>query len=432
MPDMGSFLAALIPFEGRAAAISVFHLASAAAVTVHALMNKRDAPAAIGWIGMAWLAPILGPLLYLGFGINRVKRRARRMMGTDRKSDIVQTVGTTSDDPVERLKIAVGNITSQSLESGRVAAILNSGDEAYPQMLAAIDGAKSSIELSTYIFRDDDLGRRFIDALAGAHGKGLKIRVLIDGFGGGFLRSSAYHELRRRGVPAARFLHSLLPWEMPVLNLRLHKKVLIIDGEIAFIGGLNIGAENLIEQNPAAPVRDTHFRVEGSVVGQIRQDFDEDWSFAAGRSRAVANPFLAEPPDGRRRRAGDRRGAGSTGRSVGSRPFIGDQSGPKLDPDRDALFPARRTNSDRPASCGAARRGRSPGAAGKKQSPDRGLGGPRSRQAVAADGMPAVAQPRSVRPYKAADDRWQMEPYRQRELGYEKPAPQFRTDGGTL
>ena len=96
----------------------------------------------------------------------------------------------------------------------------------------------------------------------------MRIRVLIDGFGGGFLRSSAYRHLRKQGVPVARFLHSTLPWKMPVLDLRLHKKSLIVDGDMAFVGGFNIGAENLIGLRPKAPVRDLHFRVEGAVVRQ--------------------------------------------------------------------------------------------------------------------------------------------------------------------
>ncbi len=168
------------------------------------------------------------------------------------------------------------------MATGKVVAILECGDQAYPQMLAAIDGAKSHVRLATYIFRADEIGLQFIDALSRAHLRGVKVRVLIDGFGGGFLLSPAYRALRRRGVPAARFLHSVLPWKMPFLDLRLHKKILAVDGETAFVGGLNIGAENVIAKRPKAPVRDTHFRVEGTIIRQIEQEFDDDWSFTTG------------------------------------------------------------------------------------------------------------------------------------------------------
>jgi cardiolipin synthase len=179
-----------------------------------------------------------------------------------------------------------------------VTAVLACGDEAYPRMLAAIEDAKVSIALSTYIFRADALGLQFIDALARAHRRGVATRILIDGFGGGFLRSSAYHRLRQHGVPVARFLHSTLPWRMPFLDLRLHKKSLIVDGALAFVGGLNIGAENVLESHPKAPVRDLHFLAEGAVVRQIEQQFEEDWSFTTGDAQAEPKPSLEATCEG--------------------------------------------------------------------------------------------------------------------------------------
>ena len=279
--------------------LGALHFAIGAGVTVHVLLNKRDVPAAIGWIGIGWFAPIVGALLYLGFGINRVRRRARRLKGVNRHPDRASARDNSSSDPIERLKVAIGAITGQQLAIGKVAAILQSGDQGYPEMLEAIEAAQSSIRLATYIFRNDALGARFIAALARAHGRGVETRVLIDGFGGGFLLSLAYRRLRRERVPVARFLHSLLPWKMPFLNLRLHKKSLVVDGRIAFIGGLNIGAENLVETHPKAPVRDCHFRLEGPVVRQIEKAFDDDWLFTTGEAapKAKDSPSMI-PRDG--------------------------------------------------------------------------------------------------------------------------------------
>src|SRR6202035_1055599 len=84
----------------------------------------------------------------------------------------------------------------------------------------------------------------------------------------------------RAGVPAARFLHSPLPWRMPFLNLRSHKKILCIDGRVVFTGGLHIGAESLTGHHPRHPVFDTHFRFEGPVVAQLIEVFAADWLFA--------------------------------------------------------------------------------------------------------------------------------------------------------
>ena len=146
-----------------------FHLLMAGAVTVHALLTKRDVPAAIGWIGLAWLAPVLGSILYAGFGVNRVRRRAKRLKGPVRSHDSSSAGDEAPDEPLDRLKAAVGRITGRELAPGKVAAVLDCGDEAYPQMLAAIESAKNHIRLCSYIFRADMIGVQFIDALAGAH-----------------------------------------------------------------------------------------------------------------------------------------------------------------------------------------------------------------------------------------------------------------------
>jgi len=264
--------------------LTAAHIASAGAVSVHALFQKRDVPAAIGWIGLAWLSPFFGPMLYLALGINRVKRRAQRLRGESDGDLGPHHMSDAAEGPAGSLRIAVGRITRARTEAGTVAAILDCGDEAYPRMLAAIDEARTSIALSTFIFRADELGLRFIAALARAERRGVAVRVLIDGFGGGFLSSRAYHRLRREGVPVARYLHSLLPWKMPLLDLRLHKKILMIDGERVFLGGLNIGGENILATKPPEPVRDVHFLIEGPVVRQAMESFQDDWTFSTGEA----------------------------------------------------------------------------------------------------------------------------------------------------
>jgi cardiolipin synthase len=270
--------------EHGALLLTIAHFASAFAVTLHALFGKREVAAAIGWIGLAWLSPFFGPFLYLCLGINRVKRRAQRLRGVEESSLQGAARKARAGRSDHSLQNAVGKITGIDGVPGRVTDILHCGDEAYPRMLDAIAGAQKSIILATFIFRTDAAGERFIATLSEAHRRGVAVRVLIDGFGGGFLRSAAYHRLTREGVPVARYLHSLLPWKMPLLDLRLHKKIMVVDGRAAFIGGVNIGAENLLATKPAEPVRDVHFRIEGPVVDQIAASFQDDWSFTTGES----------------------------------------------------------------------------------------------------------------------------------------------------
>ncbi|GAB0115364.1 phospholipase D-like domain-containing protein [Acidisoma sp. C75] len=258
----------------------------ALAVTLHVLRTKRDVSSAAAWIGLSWFAPFFGGIAYFMLGINRVSRRAVKL----RASSGVRHPRTRGDQArAERLEHGlgplqhgIGRITGRRLEGGNRIETLHSGDEAYPAMLAAIEAAQHSIGLSSYIFHADEIGTRFIEALSAAQVRGIAVRVIVDGIGGGWLRSPAYSRLRAAGVPAGRFMHSLMPWRMPFLNLRSHKKILVVDGRIGFTGGVNIADQNRIALDPADPVEDTHFRIEGPVVAQLVQAFARDWDFVSG------------------------------------------------------------------------------------------------------------------------------------------------------
>lgn len=279
---------------------AIAHVAIASAVTVHVLLYKRNVGAAISWMGIAWLSPFLGGALYFAFGINRVKRRARRLR--DERTSLAppdEMPGSSASDPLEPLEYAIGRLTRLPAEGGSDVRLLRSGDQAYPEMVRAIEGAQSSVGLVSYIFRDDQVGQRFIKALIAAHERGVQVRVLIDGVGSGWFFSGANSRLKRAGVPVDRFLHSYWPWRTPFLNLRNHRKLLVVDGKIAFTGGLNIGDENMKALEPDHRVRDTHFKLEGPVVEQLVEVFADDWLFQTGEALQGEAWFPPLGPTGR-------------------------------------------------------------------------------------------------------------------------------------
>jgi cardiolipin synthase A/B len=281
-----------------ATVLSLLHLLLAAGVTSHILIHKRDPSSAVAWIGIAWLSPVLGSLLYVLLGVNRVRRRALTMRAPQAAAAPEAHFGGVGHDYLAPLEYSAERITGRPAKSGNSVAIFRNGDEAYPRMIACIDAAQHSVALCSYIFRADAAGALFIEALVRAQRRKVQVRVLIDGIGGGYFWSTTCFRLREAGVPVARFLHSPLPWRMPFLNLRAHKKLLGVDGRLAFVGGLNIGVENLIRDRPAHPVLDTHFLLEGPVVAQIISTFADDWLFTNGERLMGKRWFPELAPDG--------------------------------------------------------------------------------------------------------------------------------------
>jgi cardiolipin synthase A/B len=156
---------------------------------------------------------------------------------------------------------------------------LFNGDEAYPEMLAAITHAGHSVALATYIFDRDDAGLRFVEALRAAVQRKIQVRVLVDDTGARYSFPTIVRALHDARVPVATFLPTLAPLKALALNMRSHRKLLVVDGRTAFTGGMNIRAGNQTQPRGELRIRDTHFRIEGPVVGQMSDVFADDWLF---------------------------------------------------------------------------------------------------------------------------------------------------------
>jgi cardiolipin synthase len=259
----------------------------------HAILYKRDSRAAVSWVGLIWLVPVLGAVLYALLGVNRIRRRASTVRSEARRLSgsyaVLARAGAVPGDALgashrqlETLAGLVDRVCRRPLTAGNAVAPLVNGEAAYPAMLATIDAAERSVALSTFIFDNDPVGRAFVDALARAVRRGVEARVLIDGVGARFSWPPVVPLLRRRGIRAARFMPTMAPWRAPFWNLRNHRKLLIVDGAVAFTGGMNLRRDHIVAGNALGPVQDLHFRLDGPVVQHLMEVFAEDWSFTTG------------------------------------------------------------------------------------------------------------------------------------------------------
>ena len=254
----------------------------------HALLHKRDPRAALLWILICVLLPFLGPLLYVMFGVNRAWRRIRRM-GQANQSSLV-----TPPEPVplaareallEPAQIRLGAaVTGLPLLDGNQVTPLVNGDRAYPVMVDAVRQAREWIYLVVYIFEHRGPGEAFIEALIEAAGRGVEVYVLLDGVGAWYSFDRTRRRLRKGGVHVVSFLPPRLFPPQLQINLRNHRKLLLVDGERGFTGGMNIRACHLIGDQALDrhATRDVMFEVSGPVLAHLEEVFAEDWLFMTG------------------------------------------------------------------------------------------------------------------------------------------------------
>ncbi|MFL5322110.1 MAG: cardiolipin synthase [Myxococcaceae bacterium] len=203
-------------------------------------------------------------------------------------------------DPVRLSELArryIGEKDSLRLLPGNRVTLLRDGVDAFPEMLAAIRGARKRVRLETYIFMDDALGQLFARALVEAAERGVRVTVLYDAFGSWKAKGSFFRAMRKRGVDVHAFRPLSISQGWRRLVQRDHRKLLVVDGEIAFVGGINIAAEWAPRHHPGGDGwRDDALRVEGPAAAQLERRFCASWRVAvqerlrAWRNRAIVSP----------------------------------------------------------------------------------------------------------------------------------------------
>jgi len=160
--------------------------------------------------------------------------------------------------------------------------VLRNGDEIFPAMLDAIRGARETIDFESYIYWSGDIGNAFASALSERAQAGVKVQVLLDAVGSSKIDQSVLDAMSKAGVEVQRY-HPVRWFTLGKLNNRTHRKLLIVDGTIGFTGGVGIAPEWTGNAQDPDHWRDTHFQVEGPVVGQMQSVFVDNWIKVTGR-----------------------------------------------------------------------------------------------------------------------------------------------------
>ncbi|MEO6896845.1 MAG: phospholipase D-like domain-containing protein [Caldimonas sp.] len=236
--------------------------------------------------GAIALGTLAATLLVINFkgGEKRIERRIERLYSTE--------------DPQFEREASV--LLGPPVVSGNRVEVLLNGDRIFPPMLAAISGARKTINFESYIYWAGAIGQTFADALAERARAGVKVHVLLDAVGAAKMDARWMDEMAQAGVQIRKY-HPVSWYNLGRLNNRTHRKLLVVDGLVGFTGGVGIAPEWTGDAQDPDHWRDTHFRIEGPVVGQLQSVFLDNWVKVSGEVLHGADYFPDIPPAGSQR-----------------------------------------------------------------------------------------------------------------------------------
>lgn len=279
---------------------SVLHILGFLWVLQHLTRNRRDPVSAMLWIMITWTIPIAGFLLYVSFGVNRVASKSWKQETSNQRfqkersaresetlplfywRSIRAAVAQQPEHPAAKLidRAISSQLTDHPLLGGNRIELLITGDEAFPRMFEAIESAREHIHLQSFIIGHDAVGKKLMALLAEKAESGVQVRLLYDRFGSTFaVLGGLFHRYRKtpRMQIAGWTMARLLKRQFQI-NLRNHRKILIVDGKTAFTGGINL-QDNHTTRSHQRPIQDYHFELSGPIVSELQYTFLRDWFY---------------------------------------------------------------------------------------------------------------------------------------------------------
>ncbi|ANU26445.1 cardiolipin synthase [Planococcus versutus] len=273
------------------ALIFILNILLAAALV---FLERRDAPTTWAWLLVLFFIPIFGFFIYLLLG--RQLRKKTLFKWEDNKkigieSLIAHQMNELLDENFEFVDPNTKNYADlvylhlrnngALLTEDNSIEIFNDGRKKFASLIKDIQNATDHIHVQYYIFRLDELGTEIVNALTAKAKEGVKVRLLYDDMGSRRLRKRHFKELIDAGGEVETFFPSILPIINPRLNYRNHRKLVVIDGQVGYIGGFNVGNEYIGLSRKFGYWRDTHLRVEGSALNPLQTRFIRDWNQAS-------------------------------------------------------------------------------------------------------------------------------------------------------
>lgn len=255
------------------------------------ILQRRSPATTVAWLLSLALLPVLGYLIYYFFGPQRLKRvrlrRLRSRAAIAAQADAAQAREHVSEAPwrVKQMARLAYMTCDNPLSTAHDVRLLVDGAQTFDAIFAAIQAARHHVHLEYYIFATDRIGRALRDLLVDKAREGVKVRLLIDALGSVTAGRRFFRALTDAGGELAFFHDTRIGRRFrPVINFRTHRKIVVCDGTVGFVGGLNV-TDDQDERVNAQAYHDVHLRIEGGAVRWLQMVFLEDWSYTADESR---------------------------------------------------------------------------------------------------------------------------------------------------
>ncbi len=266
------------------------------AITIKIILEDKPPEELLAWIVVLVFLPYVGVVIYVLAGINWKKQDRKiirhipekafeNYIGSiiDHQSDFIANVSKDIDNDIAKAATLLLRSSNSPITIHNSCELFFEGKSHFLALMKDLEAANSSIHMEYYIWRSDELGERMKDILIRKRNEGVEVRLIFDGVGSFGKISRGYRrELKAAGVEFRYFLDPFsLIWGR-MINYRNHRKIVVIDGKIAYSGGMNIGTEYITGGNRFASWRDTHLRLEGESVQLIQSVFLSDWYNSGG------------------------------------------------------------------------------------------------------------------------------------------------------
>ena len=254
--------------------------------------QRRDPTAVWTWLLALYFVPIFGFLLYLllcqdfrknrMFRVKEVEDRLRCSVKTQEEAIWDRTVRLHDMRYLEYENLVLYNLETSGavLTDDNQVDIFTDGKEKFNDLIGELEQAREYIHIQYYIIKNDQVFRRIIPVLKKKAAEGVEVRILCDGMGGRFMPKRVWRELEASGVKVGEFFPAILGRLQLRVNYRNHRKIVVIDGRIGYVGGFNIGREYISEDPGFGYWRDTHLKLRGSAVYSLQIRFALDWNYA--------------------------------------------------------------------------------------------------------------------------------------------------------